>query len=239
MLLAVWFLPELWGSGDLLRSQDRARIPNPGAPATRDVPVLASLEGSAAIVFAPLLAGLVLLRGRALAFGAAAGAWVLLIAVMAERGYSGEPRYALPGVAALGVAGAAGLARAPRPALVALAVAALPWAAVRVDALGGELRRSADDARLYGSLDEAVAAAGGREKVLRCGRPVVGRLRGPALAYALDVHKEIVDFDPRAGGALFHSRIRGGAPIAPPLDARARALSRSARWVVTCSRGTL
>ena len=225
------------GSGDLLRSQERARIPNPGAPATKDAPALASLASSAGIAFVPLLAGLLLLRGRALALAAAAAGWVTLVAVMAERGYSGEPRYALPGVAALAVAGAAGLARVPLRALLVLALVALPFGAARLGSIAGELERAADDAELYGSLDDAVAAAGGRDAVLRCGRPVVGRLRGPALAWALDVHKSEVGFDAAAGGPIFHSRIRRDAQVMPAVDPRSRTLGRSARWRVTCTAG--
>ncbi len=39
---ALWFVPEWLGSGDVLRSGSRARIPNPGQPATEAVPALAS-----------------------------------------------------------------------------------------------------------------------------------------------------------------------------------------------------
>ena len=39
---ALWFIPELIGSGDPLRSGSRARMPNPGQPATEAVPALAA-----------------------------------------------------------------------------------------------------------------------------------------------------------------------------------------------------
>src|SRR5215211_870782 len=120
---AAWFVPEWLGSGDVLRSGSRARIPNPGQPALADVPALASLWAVAKLLLVPLWIGVVLAlrepRGAAPAPGggarllaAAGGAWVLLVAAMAQAGFSGEPRYALPGVALLAVAGAAGLARA-------------------------------------------------------------------------------------------------------------------------------
>ena len=112
---AAWFVPEWLGSGDVLRSGARARIPNPGQPALADVPALASLWAAAKLLLVPLWLGVVLAlrepRARALAL--AGGAWVALVALMAQAGFSGEPRYALPGVALLAVAGAAGLARAP------------------------------------------------------------------------------------------------------------------------------
>jgi hypothetical protein len=43
LLPASWFLPDLIGAGDALRSSDRARIPNPGAPALATRPALESL----------------------------------------------------------------------------------------------------------------------------------------------------------------------------------------------------
>ena len=110
---ALWFVPEWVGSGDPLRSGARARVPNPGQPALADVPALASLEAAARLALWPLLLGAVLIARRpgarpALAAGAA---WVLLVAAMAQAGFSGEPRYALPGVALASAVAAAGLAR--------------------------------------------------------------------------------------------------------------------------------
>ena len=60
---------------------------------------------------------------------AAAGlAWLLIVAAMAEAGFSGEPRYALPGAALLAVTAGAGLAwvaerHRAAPAVVAALVA--------------------------------------------------------------------------------------------------------------------
>jgi hypothetical protein len=173
------------------------------------------------------------------AWPAAAGlAWVALVAAMAEAGYSGEPRYALPGAALLVVSGGAGLAalaRGRRAAGAVALVAVAAFAAVRVDGVGTELRDARDEAALYGTLDDAVRAAGGREPLLACGRPVVGRLRGPALAYALHVHKQRVAFDRVLGGPVFRSRIRPGATVQPDVAAGLPVLGRSARWEV---RGT-
>ena len=50
---AAWLLPEWLGSGDLLRSSDRALIPNPGQPALADVPALASLGDAVALPLWP------------------------------------------------------------------------------------------------------------------------------------------------------------------------------------------
>jgi hypothetical protein len=110
---ALWFVPEWIGSGDPLRSGARARVPNPGQPALAGVPALASLEAAARIALWPLLLGAALIVRRPLArlVLAAGAAWVGLVALMAQAGFSGEPRYALPGVALMSAAAAAGLAR--------------------------------------------------------------------------------------------------------------------------------
>jgi hypothetical protein len=226
-----WLAPELWGSGDLLRSSDRARIPNPGQPATADRPALAALWAAAAIPLAQAIPLAALARRWWLA--GAAVAWLALVALMAERGYSGEPRYALPGAALLGVAAGVGAARLPRGWLAVAAVAALPFAVLRVGDVRGELGRAAHEARLWSSLDDAVRAAGGRDAVLRCGRPAVGRLRGTGAAYALRVHKREVDADGRAGARLvLRSSLRRGDPVTPAPSGRL--IGRSARWEIWC-----
>lgn len=244
---ALWFLPELWGSGDLSRSSDRARVPNPGQPATADRPFLASLELGAGLLFVPVLLGLVWLRDRRLLLLAVFGAaWTVQVAVMAELGYSGEGRYALPGAVALSVAAGAGWrdgwarvrgaahgrATPTSVALAALAVAALAaFLPARLERHGQDLRNVADESGLWASLPAAIEAAGGREAVLRCGAPVTGRYRGTGLAYALDVPKRTVTFGARDPGVHFRSRMRERAGVSPRSSGRP-VLGRSSRWEV-------
>ncbi len=122
---AAWILPELVGSGQALRSAARARIPNPGQPALSDNPMLASLRAALALPLWPLWAGVALTSwrawfrhdraARALLVPAAVGlAWIGLVAVMSAAGFSGEPRYALPGAALVALSGASGLVMAAR-----------------------------------------------------------------------------------------------------------------------------
>jgi hypothetical protein len=286
-LPALWLLPDLWGSGDLLRSLERARVPNPGAPATAQRPALASLREAAALPLLPVglaalatvLAAAIGLR-RALAarrgglldrlaflarhgattrrwvaaaLPAAAGlSWIGLVALMAEGGSSGEPRYALPGAAGLSVSAGAGVGLAARlarggagggrrarragastpAAAVAAAVAIAPFVALRAGDVRDELRRAGDQAELYGSLEQAVERAGGRDALLACGRPVTGRYRGPAVAWALRVHKREVAFDPALAGAVLRSRVHRGAAVQPARPPAARVTGRSLRWQV-------
>jgi hypothetical protein len=115
---AAWLVPELIGSGDLLRSGARARVPNPGQPALAGVPGLAALKEALALPLWPLwggVAALIVARGaaarRALAPAAAGAAWIAIVALMAQAGFSGEPRYALPGAALIALSGAVGATR--------------------------------------------------------------------------------------------------------------------------------
>jgi len=256
----LWLGPELLGSGDLSRSSERARVPNPGAPALADRPALESLVRAAAIGFVPIIAlALATVRTpRAWWPAAAGGAWVLLVALMAEGGYSGEARYALPGVAAVAVSGGVGagllygrvrrrpghdigIRRLDRGVAASIALAAVVACAVvllpaRLGSIGGELARAGDDAALWGSLDDAVTQAGGRGTLLRCDvTPVTGRYRGPAVAWALRVHKRAVGFEARSGAVVLRSRIRPAAAIAPAA-APGEVAGRSARWEVRVPR---
>jgi hypothetical protein len=251
---ALWFGPEWLGSGDPLRSGARARVPNPGQPALADVPALASLGAAAALPLWPLWGGVVALavaRARsALVPAAAGGLWIALVAAMAQAGFSGEPRYALPGAALVAVSGAVGLATvarraigaagrpagrvvAHRRAVVAAALALLALAAApRLAGLADVRAQQAHRAGLAADLRAALAAAGGREAVLACGRPYTGAYRGPITAYALDVPKRTVGFAPRAPGVVFRSRLEPGSAPAPDAPPAFAARARAGRWEV-------
>jgi len=245
-------VPEWLGSGDVLRSGARARVPNPGQPALAEVPALASLRAAAGLLLLPLWLGaaLALREPRARALAAAGGAWIALVAAMAQAGFSGEPRYALPGVALLAVAGAAGLARAvasvaaahrsggPRGGTLwpAAAVAA-SVALAAVPALADLPKVRAAQAHQWAlarDLGEAVRAAGGRRAVLACGRPYVGPYRGPLMAYALRVAKRAVEPDaaPRSPGVVFRARLTATAEPAPRAAPPFELAARAGEWEV-------
>ena len=240
---AAWLLPELAGSGDPLRSGARARIPSPGQPALADVPALAALRAAVVLPLWPLWAGvaaLVVLRRRAtLALAGAGAAWIALVAAMAQAGFSGEPRYALPGAALIAVAGAAGLAAAARgrPLVLAAAAALVALAAApRLADLPGLRADQAYQWRLASDLASAVATVGGPDAVLACGRPYVGPLRGPLMAYRMDVEKRRVEPDaaPRHPASCSAPRSgRARRPSPPPRQgsprSRAAATGRCSR----------
>lgn len=250
---ALWFVPELLGSGDLLRSAERARIPNPGQPALAEVPALASLEQAARSLLWPLWLGVAALGvvgwrsgpgPRAALVTAGAGlAWIAIVAAMAQfGGFSGEPRYALPGMALIAISGGVGLVTAGRPpARRPLVLAAIGLVAIAALGPIERLERLPDAQRyaweLATDLRDAVAAAGGRDAVLACGTPYVGPLRGPMLAYALDVPKPSVEPDlaPVSPGTAFRSRRTKGIGVEPAASPGFATIARTERWVVTRS----
>jgi hypothetical protein len=252
---AAWLVPELIGSGDLLRSGSRARVPNPGQPALADVPALAVLEDALELPLWPLWAGVAALLAlwlgaadpaarRALLPAAAGAAWIAIVAAMAQLGFSGEARYALPGAALIALSGAVGLASLPlrlRPVATALAVAVVAIAAApRLADLRDVRAEQAYQWRLAADLARAVAAAGGADAVLACGQPYVGRLRGPLMAYRMGIAKHRVEPDapPRAPGVVFRSALRPAAEPAPTAPPQFAEVARTGTWrVLAACRG--
>lgn len=241
----AWIVPELIGSGEPLRSAGRARVPNEGQPALADVPALAALREAVRLPLWPLWAGVVVLavdarrtRNLAALVPAAAGvAWVLIVAAMAELGFSGEARYSLAGAALVSISGAVGLvggARAPgRRWLLGLGVALLAVATIpRLAGLEDLRERQAYQWALAVDLEAGIGASGGREAVLACGRPYVGPRRGPLLAYRLDVHKRVVEPDepPSPPGIVFRSALDEGGPVEPEVPAGFELVARTGAW---------
>jgi hypothetical protein len=221
---ALWFLPDLWGSGELLRSSERAQIPNPGAPTLGDHPALESAKAFGLMVPPPVWAGVALAvavvrHHIARALAGAAAAWVVLVAAMAELGFSGEQRYQLPAAAAACALAGAGWSRAlasrPRPAVLVLAVfaaATVPFAAFEVPRLARDL---SDDARLRAGLAKALSENGAAE-LRRCGAIAAGRYRFPLVAWHLDVPISRISLAPSVRGVVLRSRLRRDGPIEPP-----------------------
>lgn len=232
---ALWFGPEWLGSGEPMRSGDRARVPNPGQPALADLPAWASARDAALLAFWPVLLGLMVLRrdARALAPAAIGLAWVALVAVMAQAGFSGEARYAMPGVALIAVSGAVGIARlGPMGAAVVaacVAVAAVP----RADGLIRDHRALTYQARMQADLGRAIDAAGGAEALTRCGRPVTGPYRGTLVAWHLRVEKRRVGFPPEPAGVVLASALTRGAPVEPAIGPQAQAVTAGTWRIAT------
>ena len=238
---AAWFVPEWLSSGDLLRSGDRARVPNPGAPATADRPALAAIElALTAVIFLPAALAALFARGTAALPALAGAGWIALIALMSEAGFSGEARYVLPGAAVLAVSGGVGFARGwallrtqsdsqrahrPGTAMGILVIGTLAATSPSIGDLAGLPERLHHQHRLAGELRTVV----GRVDV--CGRPAVGRYRGTLLAYALDVPKHTVRADGSSGDVTFTSRLTEGAAPQPP--AKGAVIAETRNWSVS------
>jgi hypothetical protein len=245
---ALWFLPELWGSGDLLRSSERAQVPNPGQPALAERPALEALEGFVTMIPVPvfLLAlgatALAIARRKAVLLALAGGAatWGALVAAMAELGFSGEDRYLLAAAALVAVLGGAGagrlhdLAAFRVPRIVAPAAAAI--LAVAVAASLPSARRLGDDlayaAELRSDLSAAVERAGGPERLRTCGPLYAGRYRFPLVAWHLGAHISDLSLTPHAPGVVFRSKLTPAEPTSPSLPAGFELLAAEGSWEV-------
>lgn len=253
-VVAAWIVPELVGSGQALRSAARAQVPNPGQPALAHAPALASLRTAVALPLWPLWAGVGLLVWRgfvgrsaparlALVPAAAGTAWIALVAVMAEAGFSGEPRYALPGATLVAISGAVGLVSAATSRPRSLAVPVIGGALLAVAAAPALVRLAEVSAaqthqwELQSALPTVIGRAGGADAVLACGTPYVARLRGPLLAYHLGVARSAVEPDrpPRAPGVVFQASLsRAGRPV-PPVPEGFRESATAGPWRVFAS----
>jgi len=247
LTLALWFLPEWWGSGDPFRAAARARDPNPDSAAFADDPFLETFRRAEVVLMFPVLLGAALGLGAAvlrrdrvrLVLGAIAAVLMVAVAAMTEAGFAGNLRYvALPAALVCVLAGAGwtdlvvALARRVGPlgaaaAAVALVVAALPYLRADRDALQGDLRVVRLESELYDDLPRLVAAAGGRDAVLRC-RPIyASAFEQEAVAWALHVHSKDVRIVPAPPGTAIAGH---GAALAH--DPRFHRTVESRRWVL-------
>jgi hypothetical protein len=162
----LWFVPEYIGSGDLLRGASRAREPVAGSPGASDNPFLSTFSHSAQALSYGVYAGAVLalvaaVRNRAVAaIAAASGVLMIIVALLATSGFTGNLRYVALPMALLCVlcgVGWAWLARRGPVVLVAVAaLAALPRGAARIHrACRGSRRRAAVRAGLHGRVQHA------------------------------------------------------------------------------------
>jgi hypothetical protein len=245
-VLALWLIPEYIGSGDLFRAADRARIPVAGSPGTESFPFLAVFTNAAKALIVPVYVGAVAAVALAvrrrdrtvLGLAAVATAFMVSVGLGAEAGFTGNQRYVIvpAGITAVlggvGWARLAGLARTPAGrALLAVAVAAcIPFVVSGVRRVHQRVDTVVDESGRYGSLADAIDAAGGRAVLTRCGPVYVAWPDTQAAAWGLHVHQFQVGIHPRTPGATI-------AAINTPLahDARFPPIARTRRWVVGSS----
>ena len=268
-LPVLWLAPEWWGSGDPLRAMHRAQNPRASSPAFADEPVRVVLEqfnlmltpvfwaglaalGVALLIRRPPRRDLLVVGGLALA----ALALVAEVAIMtADGGFSGNIRYLVMPAAALWVVAGTGVGWLVRavldeeairggPLAVGLAVAAgifftaPTWTTLPIDRIALDFQADLND-----SLPSAVARAGGRERLLACGRPYTGPFQVPIVAWHLGVHAKRVRLEPRRPAVVFRARSNPGATVTPDLaplggEAAVRTLVATPDWrIVGACRG--
>jgi hypothetical protein len=246
----LWLLPELWGSGDLLRAAHRAHTPRANSAAFADDPIVevvrqfgTMLTPALWVGLGALAVGLVLRLGSTrrerritLALAAGAAVWVAEVAVMTNDGFSGNVRYLIMPAAIVCVIAGVGigwLVRAlPRRvaggalavAIVAI-VAAAGFAAPSVNRLDAVRASVYYQARLTDGLRDAVAQAGGRNRLLACGTPYTGAFQVPAVAWLLHQHTTVVrsasapgDPPPQVPAIVFRSKTTSTSHPVPPID---------------------
>jgi hypothetical protein len=239
----LWFLPELWGSGDLLRAMHRAQQPVPGSPAASDHPVTAVLERFETMTTSSVWIGLAALaivialgrapgpreRRAALALLAAGVVLIFEVAFMArDGGFSGSTRYLILPAAVMIVAAGTGIGWAVRNALAArppgtllagalVLLAALAFAAPNSARLRPTFRDVRYQAHLTDDLGTAVRQAGGAARLRACGASFAGPFEVPKVAWQLRVHTGAIGLEPQAPAVLFRASSDGRSPPLPGL----------------------
>jgi hypothetical protein len=236
----LWLGPDLIGAGGALGASDAARgTPSRGSARHEAVPALAVLWDAVELLTIPAalaaLAAAVTRRGPIRALAAGSLAWVAIVAVMAQAGYAGNPRYlvaaAAVGCVLAGVGAAEALRRAPgaaAPLLLALAVAAFTAGTLRDQAEEVGVRA---DRRV--ALDDVVAEAGGRDAIVRCARVRTANEQRTMVAWRLDVPLAGIQSPPEPPAAVLRARSYDGRVVAPEIDRAAFELrARAPGWEV-------
>jgi hypothetical protein len=242
-LPALWLLPELWGSGDLLRAAHRAHNPRANSAAFSDDPIREVVRQFGTMLTPALWIGLGALvamfvlrlgsgrreRWAAVGLALAGAVWVAEVAVMTNDGFSGNARYLIMPAAIACVLAGTGigwLIRALPARFVAgglavsilAVVAAVGFAAPSVQRLDAVRASVYYQARLTDGLSGAIAKAGGPDRLLACGTPYTGAFQVPSVAWYLNRHTTQVRSASAPGDA---------APKAPAVALRSKTTAGS------------
>ncbi|HSD81672.1 MAG TPA: hypothetical protein VLB47_13470 [Solirubrobacteraceae bacterium] len=258
----LWLLPELWGSGDLLRAMHRAQQPVPGTPGAAADPIGAVLERFGSMLTPAIWAGLAALvlalalrrapgrrEERATLLLAAAGAVLVAeVAFMSSGGgFSGSTRYLILAAAVVIVLAGTGIGwlvravaerRRPMPPVAAAAAAVAAAAAFAAPSLARfepTVRAIRYQANLTDDLPGAIERAGGRARLLACGRPYAGPFEVPKVAWQLRIHTSRVALRPKRPAVVFRTRTDPRFAAVPSLDGvggedAVRTLSATRYW---------
>jgi hypothetical protein len=225
-LPVLWLLPELWGSGDLLRAAHRAHNPRANSAAFSDDPIREVVRQFGTMLTPALWAGLAALaammalrlgsgrRERRAAIGLALGGavWVGEVALMTNDGFSGNARYLIMPAAVACVLAGTGIGWLIRAfparwvgsglAVALLSVAAaVGFAAPSVDRLDAVRSSVYYQARLTDGLPGAIARAGGPDRLKACGTIYTGAFQVPSVAWYMGEHTTFVQSASMPGDA--------------------------------------
>lgn len=199
----LWFGGDWWGSGSPLHGAGTAQVISDG-PLDR---LVSALDRVARVVVAPAWVAAAFAVGRAVrrrerelpALAGLAAAWAALVVVMSVLlGYAALSRFLLPAGAVLCVLAGVGLvwlydtvpSGAPRAVFVVVALlVSAPLVVPRLTGVHAQLAGVTERHQVERSLEEALARAGGREALTRCGVVVADRVDLPqaVLAWELDL----------------------------------------------------
>jgi hypothetical protein len=252
VLPLLWVVPDLLGSGELLHAGARAHgeappsIRNAAHPGLKDVAIARDLIPLPLALGALVALGVAVVRRNRLVglLGAGALGWLVIVAVMAEAGYSGVSRYLVLTIALACVLGGIGwvslaraLARAPRGrwalTILALAVQAA-FIVPRVSEVRREDRLARRSALIVRDLDRAVDQVGGPAAVRHCGLAATNPILVSALAWRLG-RGSSVSFHSDRAAIVFRGRGFGHAAPAPALPRGGggfRFVTRAGSWDV-------
>ena len=247
----LWTLPELWGSGNLLRASSAAQETSQGAAGLHALFQVLKLPNQLAM--APVLVGALaapLLAWRrgdrgviVLFFGFVA--WLVVIAAMAAGGYPSLARFVIPPMAVacllagIGFGWAVELAPGGRSQVIVGAIAFVVWAPFAIDRwdpIRTESRYDNYRASLDRDLRTVVDRVGGTALIRRCSTRVatVGA-EVPALSWYLDGYRPIRHAVRHVPHIAFRARLRGSPDLKPAISPglpRLTTIARHGRWVV-------
>lgn len=236
LVLAVpllWLLPDYLGSGQLLLGSSQALNDVPSSlrhaqhPGLRDLALLRDLLSAPVPIGVAMALMLARAHARRLVLGllGVAIGWLVVVAVMAEAGYPGIPRFLVVSVwlicvvAGIGWGHAGGYAtRRPARLLTAGAVVAVNafFLLGHVAELREQSAGTSYEARLNAQLSVVLRRAGGSGAVRRCGLVSTNPFEIPVLSWDLGYGASVTD-RPLSTGMIFRTRIFGQQllPAAP------------------------
>jgi hypothetical protein len=231
VVVLLWVAPDLVGTAGLAGASRAARgEPSLGSAALEDIPGLAVLADFWVLLTGPAVIAAVvavIYGGRTVrVLAAGAVAWVALVAVMAQAGYAGNPRY-LVAAAAIGcVLAGVGAARVWPLAIAVVAIAAV----LTVPDLRDQVADVGHRADRREALPDLVSAAGGRDALVACQVHTAPAAR-PLVAWELDIDMAGIDRPPQRPDVVVRFRPYGGGPVQPALDPSGyRFLGRAPGW---------